>query len=99
MNMEIDKHYVIRSIAGVFVCEIEEIDHENRFATVKNARRIYYWEGAASLSQLAIEGVKKPETCKFPREIPTQMIYEIIELIPMTEEAVKSIDNVPIWKI
>ncbi|WP_438967024.1 DUF6948 domain-containing protein [Flavobacterium sp.] len=60
-------YYVIRSKnASVFVAQIDEIDHKNRYAKLKNARRIWYWDGAASLSELSREGVSKPENCKFP---------------------------------
>ena len=44
--------------AGVFAGYLESrVDRE---AVLRNARRIWYWDGAASLSQLAMEGTKKP---------------------------------------
>lgn len=30
-----------------------------------NARCLWYWDGAASLMQLAMEGVTAPQNCKF----------------------------------
>ena len=63
-----------------------------------NSRRIYYWDGAATLSQLSQEGVSKPETCKFPAAIPTITVMGVCEIIPVTEEAWKSISNVKVWK-
>jgi hypothetical protein len=66
--------------------------------TLLNARRVYYWAGAATLSQLAMEGTSKPEDCKFP--IPVNSIELIaIEIIPITEIAEKSLNKVKIWKI
>lgn len=64
---------------------------------LKDARRIWYWDGAASLSQMAVDGVSKPENCKFPVAVPEITIL-FIEIIPCSEKAVKSIKGVPIWK-
>ena len=91
------KHVVIRSkSAGVFVGEIESKDGQE--VVLKNARRLWFWSGASSLSQLSQEGVKYPENCKFPREVPEITIFEVIEIIPMTDKAVKSIKAVPVWE-
>lgn len=64
-----------------------------------NTRRIWYWEGAASLSQMALEGVKKPEKCKFSVVLPKICLLQAIEIIPCTVDAVRSINDVPVWKV
>ena len=81
--------------AGVFAGELSSL--EDKTAVLKNARRIWYWDGAASLSQLAMEGTKKPENCKFPCEVSEVLLNEVIELIPISEVAEKSIKSVPVW--
>lgn len=63
-----------------------------------DARRLWYWDGAASLSELAVHGVKRPENCKFPCEVPRITLTEAIEIIPCTEEARISITGVKVWK-
>lgn len=63
-----------------------------------NARRIWYWAGAASLSQLAMEGTKKPAECKFPCTVDNITILGVCEIIEMTKAAQKSIEAVPVWK-
>ncbi len=63
-----------------------------------NARRLWSWAGAASLSQLAMEGTSKPESCKFPCEVTSVILTEVIELLPVTDKAKKSIKGVPVWK-
>lgn len=63
-----------------------------------DSRRIWYWSGAASLSQLATEGVKNPEGCKFTVVVPQHMVEQVIEIIPCSEEAVKSIESVKVWR-
>ena len=65
---------------------------------LKNARRLWYWDGAASLSQLAMEGVSKPQNCKFPCEV-AQVELTAIEILSTTEKAKKSIASVGIWKM
>ena len=67
---------------------------------LKNSIRIWRWEGAASLSQLATEGTKKPDKCKFGVQINTSIILtEAIEIIEMTDKAVHNIINVESWRV
>ena len=81
--------------AGVFAGYLKL--REGKEVELVNARRLWYWDGAASLSQLAMEGVSKPQNCKFPCEVNEIILTEAIEVIPCTEKAEKSIKNVPVW--
>lgn len=83
--------------AGVFAGYLES--REGKEATLRNARRIWYWDGAASLSQLATDGTSKPENCKFPCPVDSVMLTEVIEIIPITKNAKKSIEEVAVWKM
>ena len=65
---------------------------------LENSRRIWYWSGAASLSQLATEGTKNPDSCKFTVVVPQHMVMQVIEIIPCTDEAIKSIESVKVWR-
>ena len=82
--------------AGVFAGNL--VEQNGKEGVVKNARRLWYWAGAASLSQLAVEGVHKPSECKFPQEVPEVRLSEIIEVIPCTQKAFDSIRGVKEWK-
>lgn len=82
--------------AGVFAGFLKS--RTGKEVVLKKARRIWYWEGAASLSQLAQEGTSKPENCKFPCEVDEVTLLECIEIIPITEKARKNILEVPVWK-
>jgi len=62
------------------------------------SRRIWYWCGAASLSQLAVDGTSKPTECKFPCEVAEILVLGAIECIPVTQKAYNSIINVPVWE-
>lgn len=83
--------------AGVFAGYIES--RTGKEATLRRARRLWYWAGAASLSQLAMEGTKRPNQCKFPCPVDTVILTEVIEILPVTEAAKESIEEVPVWKI
>lgn len=82
--------------AGVFFGEIKERVGDE--VTMTNVRRIWYWDGAASLSQLAVDGVSAPENCKFTVYVPEMTILGVIEIIPCTEKAIASIEGVKEWK-
>ena len=82
--------------AGVFFGEVTA--RNGKEVEMKNARRIWYWDGAASLSQLATEGTSKPKNCKFPAPVSAVLLTEAIEIIPATEAAIASIAAVPAWK-
>lgn len=91
------KYVIVRTYsAGVFAGEIES--RNGKEVVMKNARRLWYWDGAASLSQLAMEGTKKPENCKFPIAVERIELLEAIEILDVTDEARKSIEAVPVWK-
>lgn len=82
--------------AGVFAGYVES--RNGKEAVLRNARRIWYWAGAASLSQLAVDGTSKPDACKFPCPVDKVVLTEVIEIIPITTKAKNSIDEVPIWE-
>lgn len=82
--------------AGVFAGYIES--RNGKEAVLRNARRIWKWAGAASLSQLATDGTSKPMDCKFPVAVDKVILTEVIEIIPITEKAKNSIEGVPEWK-
>ena len=94
-----NKNCIIRSYAsGVHF----GIIHETRdtlhglSVTLKNSRRIHYWEGACSLSQVAMDGIR---TGRVAMELPEIQIENVIEIIPMTEKAIENLKNQPVWKL
>ena len=90
------KYVIARTYsAGVFAGYLQS--RKGTEAVLLNARRLWYWEGAASLSQLAVDGTSKPDKCKFPVEVPKVELTEVIEVLDVTEKARKSIQGVPVW--
>ena len=91
------KYVIARTYsAGVFAGYLKS--RKGQEVELLNARRIWYWEGAASLSQLAQEGTSKPDKCKFPCAVDRVLLLQTIEILNVTEKAKKSIEGVPIWK-
>jgi hypothetical protein len=82
--------------AGVFAGYLK--NRNGGEVTLLNARRLWYWKGAASLSQLSKEGVKYPNECKFPCEVDYVELIGVCEILPVTEKAAKSIASVKVWK-
>lgn len=98
VNKEGMEYVLLRTYsAGVWVGYLQ-YETINQTAVLLNARNIWYWEGAASLSQLANEGVSKPENCKFPMEVERVKLHQVIQELPVTDKAKKSISEVPVWK-
>ena len=94
---EQEQKYIVRADrAGVFFGEIES--RTGSEVTMRNVRRIWHWEGANSLSQLAVDGTRVGNRCKFSVEVESMTILGVIEIIPCTAKATKSISEVPEWR-
>lgn len=95
-----ERYVIVRTYAmGVFAGLLQPESTET-LKILKDARRIWYWDGAASLSQLAIDGTSKPEKCKFPEAVSRIELTSPngFEILDVTEKAKKSISEVKIWK-
>ena len=93
----VGKYCIVRGREfGVFAGTVDTVDG-NR-VLLKNARRLWYWDGAASISQIAMEGVKAPGNCKFTMTVESILLADYIEIIPATEQAKAIIDEVRVWK-
>lgn len=82
--------------AGVFAGYLAK--RTGQEVTLKQARRIWYWDGCASLSELAVHGTAKPQNCKFPEEVENVELLQAIEILECTEKSKESIAKVAIWK-
>jgi hypothetical protein len=93
------KRYVIARTysAGVFAGYLDK--RVGQEATLLEARRLWTWQGAASLSQLATDGTSKPNECKFPCSVVQIDLTQVIEVLSVTEKARLSILSVPVWKV
>jgi len=95
--MEKSKVIVRGDRSGVFFGNLKERNGQE--VTLTDCRRLWYWSGAASISQIAAEGVKDPEQCKFTISVEEITILDAIEIIPCTNGAIKNINSVKEWKM
>jgi hypothetical protein len=91
------RYVIVRTYtAGIFAGTL--VDRNGQEVVLSGARRLWYWKGAASLSQLAVEGVSFPAECKFPVEVPRVELLQAIEILDVTPKAKNSIAMVPVWR-
>ena len=96
MDKNLKKVIVRGDRSGVFFGELES--RSGQEVKLKNCRRLWYWNGAASISEIALSGVRYPEDCKFTVTVPEIEILDAIEVIPCTDEAISNIESVWVWK-
>lgn len=90
------QYYIVRTYsAGVFAGYIKS--RKGMEVVMTDARRLWYWDGAATLSQLSQMGVSKPDNCKFPMEVYEVLLTQAIEILKCTPNAQKSIKEVAVW--
>jgi hypothetical protein len=92
------KYVIVRGDrSGVFAGRL--VSQEGRKVVLSECRRLWYWNGAASISQIARDGVKKSSSCKFTVTVDEIAILDAIEIIPTTADAEANIKAVQEWKM
>jgi len=92
-----EKYCIVRTYsAGLFAGTLKS--RNGKEVVLTDARRLWYWAGAASASQLAVTGPTKPGDCKFPAPVAEILLTEAIEIIPTTDDAKRAIEGVPVWQ-
>lgn len=82
--MQIGTFVVVRTYsAGVHVGTLASRDGKE--VTLTDARRIWYWNGANTLHEIALSGVGKGS--KVSETVPSVLLTEAIEIIGATEAA------------
>ena len=83
--------------SGVFFGTLKEKNGTE--VKLADCRRLWFWSGAASISQIAVDGTVNPSGCKFTVTVPEIVITDVIEVIPCSDKAIKSIEGVKEWKM
>ena len=92
-----NKYYIVRGQgSGVFFGQVRERNGQE--VTLGNVRKLWYWDGACAVEQLARDGVSRPRNCKFTVTVEEMTITDAIQIIPCTDAAQKSICGVAEWK-
>ena len=81
--------------SGVFFGELAS--RNGREVELKDARRIWCWYGATTLSQLANSGLDQ-EQSRVCEPVKSILILDAIEVIPCTEKAIANLEGAPEWK-
>ena len=90
--------YIVRTYsAGVFAGNIASRSDDGKRIVMNNAIRLWYWNGAFTLSALAQVGTSKPKECKFAMPVDEIELTEAIEIIKCTSQAEQSIKEARIW--
>lgn len=89
------KYVLTRSRAGIFAGVLKS--KEGNEIILENSRRLRYWKGAATLSELSQKGPACPDECEFPAEVPTEWLDDIFEMLVCSPEAEKALKEVKIW--
>ena len=92
------KYVIIRPGKASSVCAGYLKSESGTRVELVDSRRIWYWKGANTLSDLALYGVKVPDQCKFSPPLPEHIILDAAEIISCTEAGRLSIQGVPEWK-
>ena len=95
------KKVIVRSYgAGVFFGTLKEVETQGDKLVVEllKDRKLYYWDGACAVQEIADKGTLKEENCKFTVTVESQVISSVIEIIPCTKTAIKVIEGVKEWK-
>lgn len=96
INME-NKYYIIRGDrSGVFFGQIA--GRNGQEVELRNVRKLWYWEGACAVEQLAVDGAKKPHNCNFTVVVPEMVVTDAIQIIPCSDKAAKILGEVKVWK-
>lgn len=95
-NKNIGKYVIVRGDrSGVFAGVLEA--QEGREVELTDCRRLWYWDGANSVSDIALIGTSKPNECKFCAPVASIMLTDAIEIIPATDRAEKVLRGVKPW--
>lgn len=97
MEIMENQYYIVRcDRAGVFFGKIK--GKTGNEVVMTDVRKLWYWDGACAVEQLAVYGVSRPDKCKFTITVAEMAVMQPIQIIPCTEKAAEIIKGVKEWK-
>ena len=95
-NMD-NKYYIIRGDrSGVFFGQIA--GRNGQEVELRNVRKLWYWDGACAVEQLAVGGVTNPSDCKFTVVVPEMVVTDALQIIPCSDKAAQILARAKVWK-
>ena len=96
MTNFLGKKVLVRGIqSGVYFGEL--VSHDKQEVELKNVRNLWLWSGANTLLDLAKNGAKNTEDCKFSNQVNSIILTDICEIVPCSDKAIKSIEGITEW--
>ena len=99
MKQFINKKCILRcNNAGVFFGIVKEISKDANGINVlmANARKIWYWDGACGVEQLAVSGCN--DNSKLTIAVDEMEVMSAEQIIPCTDGAIKNLEGHKEWK-
>ena len=94
----IGKYVIVRSNeAGVFFGILSA--KEGTELTLTNARKVYYWSGAACVEEMSQHGIQNLKDSKLTIFVDTIIISNYVQILFCSEEAIENIKNAKSWTI
>jgi len=97
----LNKQVIVRShMAGVYfgtLVDAQLCDARSPHALLRNVRKIWSWDGANCLSDIALGGVQKPSRIAPPLE--WSVIFDVIEILPLSDAAARNLYAQPFWSL
>lgn len=99
MENYIGKKCIVRCYgAGVFFGEVKEVTSDANGLNVRlgNARKVWYWDGAAAVEQLSQDGCS--DNSKITVAVPELVVTNAVQIIPCSDKAAKNLEAKKEWK-
>ena len=96
MTSYIGKKVLVRGIeSGVYFGTLEARDGKE--VELKDVRNLWRWNGANTLLDLAENGARKENDCRFSNKVDSIILTDICEIVPCSDKAIKNIEGVSEW--
>ena len=82
--------------AGIHVGILRELDLANKVAILAEARKVWYWEGAASCHGIAAKGLCHKGS-KVAPTVPMVASTDVVEVVLCTSDGAVSVMTCPEW--
>lgn len=99
-GIEMSNFVLVRTeSAGVHVGIVKDYNDETGVITLTQSRRIHYWKGACSCTEIALNGIADTADSRIALILPIIKLRGWIEIIPMTKKAAKCLMEAPTWEM
>ena len=96
MTSYVGKKVLVRGIeSGVYFGTLEARDGKE--VELKDVRNLWWWNGANTLLDLAENGARKENDCRFSNKVDSIVLTDVCELVPCSDKAIKNIEGVAEW--